>query len=198
MRLISFHDGEGRQRIGALMADGRIADLNAAHKLYLQQKKNVQTATADALVPSDMRLLFEGGDRSLDAARDALEYVTAQKPQAGVNGDPIFYERSDIRVKAPIIPKKFFHTAGNFREHHHEAEKAGFSHPVLPWIVFFQNVDAIIGPDEPVIFPPHLTKELDYELELAIVVKKAGKHFTRGGSGAIHWRLRHFQRHHRP
>ena len=48
---------------------------------------------------------------------------------------------------------------------------------MLPWIVFFQNVDAIIGPDEPVIFPPHLTQELDYELELAIVVKKAGKHF---------------------
>jgi 2-keto-4-pentenoate hydratase/2-oxohepta-3-ene-1,7-dioic acid hydratase in catechol pathway len=49
---------------------------------------------------------------------------------------------------------------------------------VLPWIVFFQNVDAVIGPDEPVIFPPHLTQELDYELELAVVLKKAGKHFT--------------------
>ena len=81
-------------------------------------------------------------------------------------------------MKAPIIPRKFFHTAGNFREHHHEAEKAGFSHPVMPWIVFFQNVDAIIGPDEPVIFPPHLTQELDYELELAVVLKKAGKHFA--------------------
>ena len=96
-----------------------------------------------------------------------------------MDGEPIFFRREEIQIKAPIIPKKFFHTAGNFREHHHEAEKAGFSHPVLPWIVFFQNVDAIIGPDEPVIFPPHLTQELDYELELAIVVKKAGKHFTR-------------------
>jgi 2-keto-4-pentenoate hydratase/2-oxohepta-3-ene-1,7-dioic acid hydratase in catechol pathway len=80
-------------------------------------------------------------------------------------------------LRAPIQPKKFFHTAGNFREHHEEAEKAGFSHPVLPWIVFFQNVDAIIGPGEPIIYPPHLTRELDYELELAIVLKKAGKYF---------------------
>jgi 2-keto-4-pentenoate hydratase/2-oxohepta-3-ene-1,7-dioic acid hydratase in catechol pathway len=48
----------------------------------------------------------------------------------------------------------------------------------MPWIVFFQNVDAIIGPDEPVIYPEHLTQELDYELELAVVLKKAGKHFT--------------------
>jgi 2-keto-4-pentenoate hydratase/2-oxohepta-3-ene-1,7-dioic acid hydratase in catechol pathway len=48
----------------------------------------------------------------------------------------------------------------------------------MPWIVFFQNTDAIIGPDEPVIYPEHLTQELDYELELAVVLKKAGKHFT--------------------
>ncbi len=48
----------------------------------------------------------------------------------------------------------------------------------MPWIVFFQNVDAIIGHDEPVIYPEHLTQELDYELELAVVLKKSGKHFT--------------------
>jgi 2-keto-4-pentenoate hydratase/2-oxohepta-3-ene-1,7-dioic acid hydratase in catechol pathway len=48
----------------------------------------------------------------------------------------------------------------------------------MPWIVFFQNVDAIIGHEEPVIYPEHLTQELDYELELAVVLKKSGKHFT--------------------
>jgi 2-keto-4-pentenoate hydratase/2-oxohepta-3-ene-1,7-dioic acid hydratase in catechol pathway len=45
-------------------------------------------------------------------------------------------------------------------------------------IVFFQNVDAIIGPDEPVVYPEHLTAELDYELELAVVIGKPGKFFT--------------------
>ncbi len=24
---------------------------------------------------------------------------------------------ADVRLRAPIVPKKFFHTAGNFREH---------------------------------------------------------------------------------
>jgi 2-keto-4-pentenoate hydratase/2-oxohepta-3-ene-1,7-dioic acid hydratase in catechol pathway len=43
--------------------------------------------------------------------------------------------------------------------------------------VFFQNVDALVGPDEPVIYPEHLTEELDYELELAIILRKAGKWF---------------------
>jgi 2-keto-4-pentenoate hydratase/2-oxohepta-3-ene-1,7-dioic acid hydratase in catechol pathway len=84
---------------------------------------------------------------------------------------------ADMRLKAPIVPKKFFHTAGNFREHHEESQSAGWSHPVAPWIVFFQNVDAIVGTDEPVIYPEHLTEELDYELELAVVIGRSGKHF---------------------
>jgi 2-keto-4-pentenoate hydratase/2-oxohepta-3-ene-1,7-dioic acid hydratase in catechol pathway len=179
MKLVTFHDKRDHQRIGATTADGRIANLNAAYRLYLRDKeKNGGRRQAEERVPNDMRLLFEGGERSLDAARSALDYVVAQNPEKGVDGEPVFFNREQIKIKAPIIPKKFFHTAGNFREHHHEAEKAGFSHPVLPWIVFFQNVDAIIGPDEPVIYPAHLTRELDYELELAVVLKKAGKHFT--------------------
>ena len=85
---------------------------------------------------------------------------------------------SEARLRAPIVPKKFFHTAGNFREHHEESKNVDWSHPVLPWIVFFQNVDAIIGPDDPIVYPHQLTNEMDYELELAVVVGKPGKFFS--------------------
>jgi 2-keto-4-pentenoate hydratase/2-oxohepta-3-ene-1,7-dioic acid hydratase in catechol pathway len=86
---------------------------------------------------------------------------------------------ADVRLRAPIVPKKFFHTAGNFREHHEESKNVNWSHPVLPWIVFFQNIDAIIGPDDAIVYPPDgLTNELDYELELAVVIGKAGKFFS--------------------
>jgi 2-keto-4-pentenoate hydratase/2-oxohepta-3-ene-1,7-dioic acid hydratase in catechol pathway len=81
------------------------------------------------------------------------------------------------RLRPPVVPKKFFHTAGNFREHEEESKQVGWSHEIAPWIVFFQNVDALIGQDDPVIYPEHLTEELDYELELAVVVGKAGKWF---------------------
>jgi 2-keto-4-pentenoate hydratase/2-oxohepta-3-ene-1,7-dioic acid hydratase in catechol pathway len=85
---------------------------------------------------------------------------------------------TDVTLRAPIIPHKFFHTAGNFREHHEESERVKWSHPVRPWIVFFQNLDAIIGPEEPIIYPEALTNEMDYELELAVVIGKAGKFFS--------------------
>jgi 2-keto-4-pentenoate hydratase/2-oxohepta-3-ene-1,7-dioic acid hydratase in catechol pathway len=84
----------------------------------------------------------------------------------------------DVRLRAPLIPKKFFHTAGNFREHHEESTRVNWSHPVLPWIVFFQNVDAIIGTDDPIVYPDGMTNELDYELELAVVIGKAGSFLT--------------------
>ncbi len=88
------------------------------------------------------------------------------------------FDVQSVTLRAPILPKKFFHTAGNFREHEEESKRVGWSHEIAPWIVFFQNVDAIIGPDEAVIYPEHLTEELDYELELAVVVRKSGKWFS--------------------
>src|SRR3984893_5150287 len=183
MRLVTFENAARQSRIGALVGDHEIVDLHIACALYLRdvESEAIFYRMADALVPPNMRALFRGGDTSLEAAHKALDYVTHLAGDGagvtGPRGETLVYSLSDIQLKAPIIPKKFFHTAGNFREHHEEATKAGFSHPVMPWIVFFQNTDAIIGHDESVIYPEHLTQELDYELELAVVVKKAGKHF---------------------
>jgi len=105
----------------------------------------------------DMRSYFERAGASENGERSAL---------------------ATARLRAPIVPKKFFHTAGNFREHEEESKNVGWSHEIAPWIVFFQNVDAIVGPDEPIVYPEHLTEELDYELELAVVIAKSGKWFS--------------------
>ena len=180
MRLVSFQHRPGETRIGALAKDDQIVDLNLAFASYCEnvKKESAFYRIADARVPADMRALFEGGDQSLQAAAAGLNFaLECGRNAEGPHGEPIFHRLQEIKLKAPIIPRKFFHTAGNFREHHEEAQKAGFSHPVRPWIVFFQNVDAIIGHDEPVVYPEHLTQELDYELELAVVLKKSGKYF---------------------
>jgi 2-keto-4-pentenoate hydratase/2-oxohepta-3-ene-1,7-dioic acid hydratase in catechol pathway len=117
------------------------------------------------------------GDRvvALDVPDMRTYYERGQ--QAAETGET--FALADVRLRAPIVPKKFFHTAGNFQEHHEESRNVNWSHPVLPWIVFFQNVDAIIGPEDPIVYPPNgLTKEMDYELELAVVIGKAGKFFS--------------------
>ena len=134
-----------------------------------------------------------------------MKLVTFEHPDAGVAvghvvGDEIalldvptmreYFERggadesgrrvalADAKLLPPIVPKKFFHTAGNFREHEDDSKQVDWSHEIAPWIVFFQNVDALVGQDDPVIYPEHMTEELDYELELAVILKKSGKWFS--------------------
>jgi hypothetical protein len=51
----------------------------------------------------DMRTYFERG-----GADDASERVAL----------------AEVELEAPIIPKKFFHTAGNFREHEEETTRS--------------------------------------------------------------------------
>ena len=53
---------------------------------------------------SSMRRLFEEG-----GADDTGERI----------------ELADTKLRAPIVPKKFFHTAGNFREHEEESKQVG-------------------------------------------------------------------------
>ena len=180
MKLVTFEATPGIARAGAIAGDGKIVDLNLAYTLYARDVEREQAFERIALarVPTDMRGIFEGGDTSLESCRNSVAFIEGHgKSVKGVNGETIVHDAAAVKIKAPIQPKKFFHTAGNFREHHEEAQKAGFSHPVLPWIVFFQNVDAIIGPDEPIVYPEGLTEEVDYELELAVVLKKSGKFF---------------------
>ena len=115
-----------------------------------------------------MRELFEAGDRGMGLAR------AASGPQTPL---------AEARLHPPIVPKKFFHTAGNFVEHKEESERVNWSHDIAPWIMFFQNVDALIGDGDAVVYPEHLTSELDYEIELALVIAKDGKHFTAEEAG---------------
>ena len=112
----------------------------------------------------DMRTLFELGHPVTGPAR---ERMTKRRVKL-----------ADVRLRAPIIPKKIFHTAGNYAEHGEEGKKANWVAEIHPWIMFFQNPDAIIGPDDPIIYPEHLTKELDYELEFCMVIGKAAKHLS--------------------
>jgi len=119
----------------------------------------------------DMRTLFELGH---PVTGPAQQRMTKRR-----------FKLADVRLRAPIIPKKIFHTAGNYAEHGEEGKKANWVAEIHPWIMFFQNPDAIIGPDDPVIYPEHLTKELDYELEFCMVIGKAAKHLSVEEAGSV-------------
>src|SRR5436305_15166224 len=120
MKLVTFENAAKQSRIGAVTCKNKIVDLHTACVLCLRdvESESAFYRLADALVPPDMRALFQGGDTSLEAAHKAFDYALHQGDDAqGPRNEPMSYDFSDVQLRAPIIPKKFFHTAGNFREH---------------------------------------------------------------------------------
>ena len=90
MRLVTFETPAKQSRIGAMTTDDRVVDLHSACALYLRDVENESAfyRLAEALVPPEMRALFEGGDTSLEAARKAFDHVLQNDAAAGPRGVP--------------------------------------------------------------------------------------------------------------
>ncbi len=68
---------------------------------------------------------------------------------------------------APVVPSKIVAVGLNYRDH---AEEMSLPVPAEPRI-FFKPLSALCGPDDPIVFPPQ-SRRVDYEGELAVVIKK--------------------------
>ncbi len=100
---------------------------------------------------------------------------------AEVTGDPL-YQRieltgrtttvEDVRLLAPVIPRsKVIGIGRNYAAH---AAEGGNPVPEQPMIFLVPNT-AVVGPGDPVVIPEHLTSEVHYEGELAVIIGRMCK-----------------------
>jgi 2-keto-4-pentenoate hydratase/2-oxohepta-3-ene-1,7-dioic acid hydratase in catechol pathway len=80
------------------------------------------------------------------------------------------YSKSEIRFLPPVLPTKIVCVGQNYLGH---IEELGMPVPKEP-IIFFKPPSCLIGHDHPIIYPAD-AKRVDYEGELAIVVKRKMK-----------------------
>ena len=85
-----------------------------------------------------------------------------------------------VRLLAPIVPRRNVFCVGwNYSEHF--AEGKAFRGPAAPQEVpehpalFSKNPFAIVGPDAAIRHPGPISNELDYEVELAVVIGTEGR-----------------------
>jgi acylpyruvate hydrolase len=106
------------------------------------------------------------GEKALDAARKALAHATGNPSSAA---DAIV-DPKQVRLMSPVPRPGALVSAGkNFSDHVAEmASKKGPSSPVA----FLKLPGTVIGPEDDIPHPPEV-KNLDYEVELAIVIGKA-------------------------
>jgi 2-keto-4-pentenoate hydratase/2-oxohepta-3-ene-1,7-dioic acid hydratase in catechol pathway len=81
------------------------------------------------------------------------------------------------RLLPPVTPSKIICVGRNYKDH---ASEMGNEVPKEP-IIFYKPPSSIIGPGEAIQLPPEsLTKRVDYEGELALVIAKRCRRFTPG------------------
>src|SRR6185369_7780208 len=102
-----------------------------------------------------------GGDAMVDRARKALDAAGAKS-----------YALSEVKVLPPIRqPSKIIAVGLNYIDH---CKEAGLPVPTEP-VLFSKFTTSICGPYDELSWPPSVTKEVDYEVELAVVIGKVAR-----------------------
>ena len=145
MKLLTF-SVEGKARPGALKGD-RVIDLAAA---------GLPAGPNGGLLE-----IARGGDAMVDRARKALDAAGAKS-----------YALSEVKVLPPIRqPSKIIAVGLNYIDH---CKEAGLPVPTEP-VLFSKFTTSICGPYDELSWPPSVTKEVDYEVELAVVIGRSAR-----------------------
>ncbi len=160
MKLVTYgtHDNP---KLGAIL-DGDIVDLHAA---AAQLKKTL---------PATMLALIEAGAPALQIVRDALRAARGDRklhtPLAGT------------RLLAPIpqMRKNIFCVGRNYKAHIEEGARAHGRPVVFPTVpeFFSKPPTTVIGNGDDIELDTRATKQLDYEVELGIVVGAKARNLT--------------------
>ncbi len=109
----------------------------------------------------DMVAFLEDGERGRQKARQLAEASQAAAA----------HPLTAVRIHAPLPrPPKFILIGLNYRDH---AIESGMEIPKAP-TVFAKYSNAVIGPGEAILLPA-VSKEVDYEAELAFVIGRRGR-----------------------
>jgi 2-keto-4-pentenoate hydratase/2-oxohepta-3-ene-1,7-dioic acid hydratase in catechol pathway len=166
MKLYTFE--VTRQRRIGIECKGQLVDLPAAYAAML----SATPPKPDRLLslPDDMPSFLRLGEPAIRAARETLTWVGKRPPMPV--GERATYLFDEVKVLAPIPrPGKILCSGINYRAH--MEENPGAKLPTEPF--FFSKLpSAVIGPGEPIVHPRQ-TKQLDYEVEFAVVMGRTIK-----------------------
>jgi 2-keto-4-pentenoate hydratase/2-oxohepta-3-ene-1,7-dioic acid hydratase in catechol pathway len=134
-------------------------------------------ATADGI---GLHLPFDATDMVSVIAAGEAGLATLNR-LAATHGASLL-PHATVRLLAPIPrPRKNVFCVGwNYVEHFQEGEavrKSGDELPKHP-VFFSKAATAIIGPDEPIPFDDRVSSKIDWEVELGVVIGKAGKNIA--------------------
>ncbi len=134
-------------------------------------------ALSDGTVPANMQAVLEMGDAALAQIAEIA---------AAADGSAHTYAADEVELQSPVRPGKIIHTSCNFDAHLEELEgweadewqahgwdKVHFEHPTG----FLEAPSCVVGSGVGIEIP-RFTEQLDFEIEVGIVIGKRCKNVS--------------------
>jgi 2-keto-4-pentenoate hydratase/2-oxohepta-3-ene-1,7-dioic acid hydratase in catechol pathway len=163
MRFLMFEHGSGR-RLGVL-AEGdsaKVIDLTELAK-----------ESGSAAPPADLLALIDAGDQGMHAVKQLVAKVKASASA------PVVSALSALKVLAPLDPPRGNVIAIGRNYAKHAAETAAKGEAPKPPTVFSKAITSITGPNADIPIDAAVSEEIDWEVELGVVIGKAGINITK-------------------
>jgi 2-keto-4-pentenoate hydratase/2-oxohepta-3-ene-1,7-dioic acid hydratase in catechol pathway len=158
MKLITY---EYKNTISfGVVEKGVVINLPQAYAAFLEGGGKIDQASPS--FPSDMESLVQLGDDGIDVAKKVVEWA--------LSSDADHVEKPSIEtvvLKAPLSNvTKVIGIGLNYADHCRE-QNIPLPESVL---LFAKFPSSIIGPEETITWDPQMSKEVDYEAELAVII----------------------------
>lgn len=159
---------DGQDACVAILSDGRMMDIAKASRGLTGAPPALQGATMLSLIADWAQ------------AHDVVSTLVADA-EAGKVEDAIAPADTVLQAPIPDPQKNVFCVGRNYAEHIAEGERAQnqkigvTEHPVF----FTKPPTSIVPPGGDVLIFPAVSESIDYEVELAVVIGKAGRNITK-------------------
>ena len=174
--------GEGDSRLGIVLRDELIVELDAANRAFEQQPESVAIP-----MPANMRALigrYEYGLRY--RLYEIVNGLVANARLSGANRAAFVHDVGDVRTLAPLMPGKMLNAAVNFYSHVDElntpeeqraAAERRRANRGIPYLFIKPTQGAVIGNGDAVVIPWGRDR-IDWEVELGIVIGRTAKYVS--------------------
>jgi 2-keto-4-pentenoate hydratase/2-oxohepta-3-ene-1,7-dioic acid hydratase in catechol pathway len=164
----------GEDRLGVVSGDHYIDVTKAYASLQRSTRELTTTEVIDGVLPPDALTYFQGGDKTYQALRQAVEHAESLDAESAA-AEGVLVPRSEAEVLVPIPnPPKIVCVARNFGKH---AAEAGLQVSEIP-ILFARFANTQVAHEQPIIVPT-VSEQVDWEGELAVVIGKGGHRISK-------------------
>ncbi|MEN9937425.1 MAG: hypothetical protein RLZZ387_4004 [Chloroflexota bacterium] len=184
MRYISFRSIDPLPRAGVLLGSS-VIDLSAAAPLVFEDQEDARWDLLDILRGAPDGMGLDGAAEIAAAVLDQLGVADVDELAAigrgagaiSIGGAEMLLPLDEVRLLAPLSRPPSLRDFYAFEEHVATANRQRGREVPVNWysfpVFYFGNAAAIYGPGADVPMPR--TRKLDYELEIACVIGRAGR-----------------------